>query len=167
MSACGPVPGLGARVCGRVVPDGLGHRFLGAIVDVPPGREQQLRRVLDRRDGRGLLDWVAAASGPPELLVDGDPPVHCRAVLRLAGDPTVALNTLYVPSELGWIVVAGVDEVHGLVELDGNELIATASTEARMDRLLAELTGALRGSDLVREERRPVRLRLPHDADQS
>ncbi|MDN5930658.1 MAG: hypothetical protein L0I24_06295 [Pseudonocardia sp.] len=149
---------VGARLCGRAVPVGTGHRLVGEVVGVPPGRDAQLGRVLHRRDGRGLLAWVEAAAGPTDQLVEGDPKVHCEAVLRIGSDPSAALDTHYAELQPGWWAWLSDDGgVLGSVMGDGNEVTASTSSEAHMDRLLADLAVVLPSFVVVREERHPVR----------
>jgi hypothetical protein len=148
---------IGSRVCGRAVPDGAVSRFVGVVLDVPTAWPAQLRRVLDRRDGRGLLAWVAAANGPAARLVDGEPPVHCQVVLRVSGAVTDALDELYFPLQPGWWACFGEgDDVQGAVLLDGNELTVSASSEARIDRMLGDLAVVLPAFAIITDERRPT-----------
>ncbi len=149
---------VGARLCGRAVPVDAGHRLVGEVVAVPRGRDAQLRRVLQRRDGRDLLAWVAAACGPENQLVDGDPRVHSQVVLRTKADPSRALDAHYVGLQPGWWTWLSEDgDVLGSIVVDGNEITASTSSEAHMDRLLDDLAVVLPSFVIVREERRPVR----------
>jgi hypothetical protein len=149
---------VGARLCGRAVPVGVAHRFVGVVSCVPPGRDAQLQRVLQRRDGRGMLAWVAAAEGPADQLVDGDPKVHCQVVVRTSADPVAALDTHYLQLSPGWWAwIAEDGDVNGSVQVDGNEVAASAQSEARMDRLLSDLAVLLPPFMVVSDERHPVR----------
>ena len=59
--------GAGELLCGRAVPDGAGHRFTGAVMGVPRGRERALLALLAERDALALLMWMEEASA--ELLL--------------------------------------------------------------------------------------------------
>ncbi|MDN5747005.1 MAG: hypothetical protein L0H64_00485 [Pseudonocardia sp.] len=149
---------VGARLCARVVPVGEARRFVGEILHIPPGRDSQLQRVLQRRDGRGLLAWVAAAAGPTDQLVDGDPKVQCQVVVRTEADPVAALDVHLLQLGPGWWAWISEDgEVIGSVLGDGNEVTASTSSEAHLDRLLADLAVVLPSFVVVSDERQPVR----------
>ncbi|MGH3615345.1 MAG: hypothetical protein ACRDRK_22665 [Pseudonocardia sp.] len=60
-----------------------------------------------------------------------------------------------------WISTEPGEQVLGLVQLDGIELTAFTDTEVRMEQLLDDLREALPGYELVSEDRRPMRRRLP------
>jgi len=148
---------VGTLLCTRVVPDGMGHQIIGAVVVVAPGRERALLDLLDRRDGPALLAWVAAASRPPELTgPDGEPLVDCTAVLHVPGDTADVLGSRYDPTDTGWMWTDPDGRVLGMIELDGKELTAHALTEARMDALLADIAVVLPGGEMVWQDRRPV-----------
>ncbi len=58
----------GALVCGRAVPDGQSHQFVGGLFVVPPGRERDVLALLDQRDGLALLAYVADLLRPPVIV---------------------------------------------------------------------------------------------------
>lgn len=145
----------GELLCARVVPDGVGHQFVGAVFTVPPGRERDLLALLDGRDGLGLLAWMAAASAPPVITsTDGDPLVACTAVLQVPPAAATMLDERYEPNDTGWASVGAGGLLLGALELDGVELTVRTLTEARMDQLIADLAAELPGSSLVFEDRR-------------
>jgi hypothetical protein len=47
-------------VCGRAVPDGETHQFIGGLFAVPPGTETELLDLLDEGDAFELLEHIAA-----------------------------------------------------------------------------------------------------------
>ncbi|MBC7375485.1 MAG: hypothetical protein H7323_15970, partial [Frankiales bacterium] len=59
---------VGLRFCGRAVPDGLTHQFIGGLFLVEPGREEHLLDLLETGDGQALLAYVAALHRPPVLI---------------------------------------------------------------------------------------------------
>lgn len=58
----------GTLVCGRAVPDGESHQFIGGLFGVPPGREGGLLDLLDEGDGLALLAYVADLHRPPVII---------------------------------------------------------------------------------------------------
>ena len=68
------------RLAWYVVPDGESHQLIGGLFRVPPGTEGPLLELLDRRDGFGLLSFVAAQSRPRTFVTtEGEPLLDCRA----------------------------------------------------------------------------------------
>lgn len=81
----------GQLICARAVPDGRGHRLVGAVISVPPGREDAFLDIVDDPDPLSLADrlltLMAVSSRPPELqTTTGEPLSFCTCVLR-ADDP--------------------------------------------------------------------------------
>ena len=62
---------VGQLICARALPDGRGHQLVGAVISVPPGHEDAFLDLVDDPDPASvadrLLDYMAAASRPPEL----------------------------------------------------------------------------------------------------
>ncbi|MGH3977675.1 MAG: YecA family protein [Pseudonocardiaceae bacterium] len=58
----------GTLVCGRAVPDGESHQFVGGLFGVAPGSERELLDLLDEGDGMALLEYVAELHRPPQLV---------------------------------------------------------------------------------------------------
>jgi hypothetical protein len=54
-------------ICARVVPDGVGHQLIGAVIPVAAGTELTLLDLLDRADHYELAEWCAARMRPPEV----------------------------------------------------------------------------------------------------
>ena len=58
----------GQRICGRAVPDGSSHQFIGGLFEVAPGTERGLLDLLDDGDGLELLAYVADLHRPPVVV---------------------------------------------------------------------------------------------------
>lgn len=78
---------IGAHVCARAVPDGLGHQFVGARFPVEPGLEDEVIALCEDGDADGLCEYVAGLSAPPVPIDEGEEgePVAPR---RRTADPT-------------------------------------------------------------------------------
>ncbi|HET6793300.1 MAG TPA: SEC-C domain-containing protein, partial [Acidimicrobiales bacterium] len=50
---------VGSVVCGRAVPDSVGHQFLPGLVAVPGDEVEAVRALVERGDGVGLLGYLA------------------------------------------------------------------------------------------------------------
>ena len=155
----------GERMCARFVPDGVGHRLLGAWFTVDPGRERQVLALLDDADGIEILEWVAArAAGPRVVSVEGDDLMLCTAVVRVPEDAAAMLDELFERTGEGWLWSAGADadaRVLATVALEADELVAATITERRMDALLALLAEAFPGCVVVLDRREQPDLDAP------
>ncbi len=130
----------GALLCARAVPDGAGHRFVGAILPVPPGRERGLLALLDERSGALVLEWAAARSAPPRpLVLDGPDAVERTARLRV--DPAAAdvLDEVHQPAGDGWVRLDDDDRVLAALEIEGDVLTVRASSAPLLAEALADL----------------------------
>lgn len=76
---------VGQLVCARAVPDGVGHQFVGSILTVPSGQEDELLEVLAERDGESLLVWLVDQEQEPDG-ADAEQAGHGRG----AADPGAA-----------------------------------------------------------------------------
>lgn len=151
---------VGGLVCARAVPDGGdGHRFVGGVLAVPPGAEQEVLRIVEARAGAELLSFAAAMERAPEMLdPDGDPIVLCEATLRVPADAAGVLDKRYSPTDGGWVWLAdagpdGDQRAQAAFTLDGDQLTVNSITERRMDRVLADLRDALPGAEVRSVER--------------
>ncbi len=157
----------GQLVCARAVPDGRGHRLVGAVIAVPPGREGAFLDIVDDPDpvsaGNRLLAHMAASSRPPELqTTTGEPMAICTCVWRV-DDPEGAravLDRVYVPAgpdrwhqeepgEAGQLVLA-------TLTLDGSMLTVETMSEDRLDDIVDELRELLPDSTVVSKTIEPV-----------
>ena len=106
----------GQLICSRALPDGEGHQLVGAVIEVPPGREQTFLDILDDPDPTAVARWLAPISGrasrPPTLqTTDGDPMTSARWCLRV-DDPEwvrLVLDRRYVTVGAGPLVQGGFD----------------------------------------------------------
>ncbi len=154
----------GTLVCARAVPDGETHQFVGAVFPVAPGREGAVLALCDDGDPDELCHWVRALRLPPALVTrEHEPVVACRAELAV-DDPAVAGKVLghhYEPEGDGWVEMVdlggGERILRATLELDGDRLMVTTHSEARLDRVLSVLRAELPGATVVSDERRPLR----------
>jgi hypothetical protein len=155
---------VGELLCARVVPDGESHQLIGGLFRVPPGTEGPLLELLDRRDGFGLLSFVAAQSRPPTFVTtEGEPLLDCRAQLAVP-DPLAArteLDRRYEPDGPGWVSYVEPEAsdqrtVRAWLELDGDILGVRTLSARRLDAVLAELRAALPDARVDSDERRPT-----------
>jgi len=151
-------------VCGRAVPDGETHQFIGGLFTVAPGTEADLLDLLDRGDPFEFMEYLCSLERPPALTTrEGELLVACTAVLELP-DPDAAraaLNRMYRREEDNtWVEMHTLDDgdevVRASFHLDGSRLDIETMSEPRIDRALSVLTGAIDGASMVSEDRRPV-----------
>lgn len=134
-------------LCARAVPTGSGHVFCGAVIPVPPGREQYLLEVIDDGDGYALADWCAGLFRPPELRNrENEPLINGEVVLDVGDDASAALDAAYERENEGepvWIelfsITAREQILRARMALDRTRLTVTANSDVRLDRVLAEL----------------------------
>ena len=159
----------GQLMCARAVPDGRGHRLVGAVIEVPPGREDAFLDIVDDPDPTSLADrllsLMAAASRPPELTTTtGEPMAFCTSVWSVE-DPEwvrLVLDRNYVaagtdrwhqerPGEAGNLVLA-------TLALDGSALTVETMSEDRFHDIVDELTQLLPDAVVVSETIEPFDL---------
>lgn len=58
-------PKEGWLVCGRAVPDGEGHQFVGGLLPVLPGTESEVQELCQAEDGVGLCSYAGRRFRPP------------------------------------------------------------------------------------------------------
>jgi SEC-C motif len=157
---------VGQFICARAVPDGRGHRLVGAVISVPPGREDAFLDIVDDPDPVSLADrllaQMAAASRPPELTTTtGAPMTFCTRVLSVE-DPEwlrLVLDRHYV--------AAGTDRWHqersgaagnlvlATLTLDGLALTVETMSEYRFHDIVVELSQLLPDAMVVSETLEP------------
>lgn len=153
----------GMLVCGRAVPDGETHQFLGGLFAVPPGREAELLDLLDEADPFGIARYVGALHRPPTLVTrEGEPLMACTAEVQVP-DPAAAravLDPRYEQHGDTWSEVHQLEGSDNLIRatlrLDADRISVETMSETRMDRVLAVLLGEIEGARVVRDERRPL-----------
>ncbi|MGH2580049.1 MAG: YecA family protein [Actinomycetota bacterium] len=152
----------GMLVCGRAVPDGETHQFVGALFTVTPGTEADLLDLLDGRDAFELMEHLAALERPPVLTTrEGEPLVVCSLTLEVP-DPDAArtaLDRLYRRDNADmWVEAHTLDNgdeiLRATLRLEGSRLDVDAMSEARIDRARSALMDAIEGARTVSEDRR-------------
>ena len=155
----------GQFVCGRAVPDGEGHQFVGGVVPVPPGTEAAVLDLCDRADGQILCQWAGGRHRPPRIATrEGEPILVCRAEVEVP-DPVAAaavLDRCYDPVGPGWWhelhTIDDNDEIlRAQLSLDGNRLVITTNADARIERVLEVIRAEIDGSRVAADDRRPLR----------
>ena len=86
------------RLAWYVVPDGESHQLIGGLFRVPPGTEGPLLELLDRRDGFGLLSFVAAQSRPRTLVTTDEPLLDAAARRRTRPPPAPSSTAATSPT---------------------------------------------------------------------
>lgn len=154
----------GTLICGRAVPDGETHQFIGGIFSVAPGTESELLDLLDEGDAWELVEYVASLERPPVLTTrEGEPVLTCTATVELR-DPEAArsvLDRLYRYDEADtWVEVhdlAGADNViRATLRLDGNRLTIETMSEVRLERVLDAVRTNLPAATVIADRREPL-----------
>lgn len=161
---------VGMLLCGRAVPDGVSHQFVGGLFSVPPGTERDLIDILDDEDGYELMSFLGGWARPPRLATrEGEVSVDCRAVLEIE-DPAAAravLDRHYEAEDDGtdaarWVELFdlygdGEERVlRATLVLENERLEVTTMSEERLDRVLGLLAAELPSAKVVSDARRPL-----------
>jgi hypothetical protein len=139
---------------------------VGAVLEVPPGREDAFLDIVDDPDpvsaGERLLAHMAASSRPPELqTTTGEPLTFCTGIWRV-DDPEAArdvLDRVYAPAgpdrwhqeqpgDAGRLVLA-------TLRLTGSTLTVETMSEYRFDEIAADITELLPDATAVSETIEP------------
>jgi hypothetical protein len=148
-------------VCAHPVFDGVGYQFVGGIRPIPLQLQQPLMALFDEgAGGLELAGMLGAALRPPALVnMEGDPMILCEATYRV-GDAAGAWSQLDGVLERqddgDWVEFTEIDGrrwMRGSVHLDGDVLTLSANSEARFARLLASVSAAVDGLELLDESR--------------
>ena len=153
----------GMLICGRAVPDGQTHQFVGGVFAVAPGTEAALLDLLDRGDPFELVEHVAATERPPAMRTREDEPiVFCEAVVEVpdTGAARRLLDGRYRRDEPNeWVEMHtledGDDILRATITLDGRRLTVETMSEERLDRALSVVLEEIEGAALIEDERRP------------
>ncbi len=157
---------VGGFVCGRAVPDGETHQFVGGLFPVAPGVEKRVLEMLDDGDPIEIAEYVSSLYRPPVLLTrEREPSVACSLTLSVRS-PTAArtfLNSEYEPrDDDSWIELFAIDDdediIRAHIALDGHRLTIDANSEERADRVLSTIVNGLDGVKILRDEREPIDL---------
>jgi hypothetical protein len=146
----------GDLLCAHVVPDGVGHQIVGGALTVPLRLRDPLLAALDEKSGAGpVAAVIGGAYAPPELLtMEGEPVVVCEGRYRLA-DPAAACaldKVLDRDDDESWSESVEVDGrvwVRGTASVEGDELVVTANSGARFERLRQVVERTVPGLELV------------------
>ena len=151
-------------VCGRAVPDGESHQFVGALFPVAPGTEKDVLELCEEGDPEALCEYVGSLHRPPAFQTrEGEPLVACTAVFDVPDreEAERVLDGCYLRDEEGWVEMhrIGPDEeiVRATLSLDGSRLEVATHSEARLERVLNRLADVLPGARLVDQDRAPLR----------
>lgn len=142
----------GDHVTARIVPVGSRHEIFGGIELLPPPYIQPAITLMDaleagEADAADLVDFLASRFEAPTLETsDDEPMVQCQAVYEISDVHATreALDFLYGGDDDGtWIAddedSASIPTVLGTMTIDGSQLHMTSMSEARFDRILADL----------------------------
>jgi hypothetical protein len=152
----------GQVFCGRAVPDGESHQFIGGIFGVATGEEKALLDLLDEGDGDQILEWLAAKDRPPRMTTrEGEDMRVCKVVLEI-GDSGVArevLDHLYDPDGEGqWTesheLASGESILRATIGLEGSVMTVETLSEPRVERVLSVLLAEIDGATVVSDDRR-------------
>ena len=171
----------GILICARVVPDGESHQFVGGIFPVTPGHESALLDILDDGDPHEIAEWVASGQRPPTLETrEGEPLVQCDIVIDFDDEaPTIAfLDATYEreadpdghpdDGEPVWVELFALNDdeqiVRARLHLDASSLHVSTSSEARADRVLAEVHRHLPDARVHQDRRAPLDAALLSEA---
>lgn len=152
---------VGDLLYAHVVPDGETHQMVGGVVSIPLRLRDQLVTLLDEGyDALDLAELLAAGVAAPEMhTTEGEPIVLGEAHFFVA-DPSavVALdNVLEREAEGTWsesVEVEGRRWIRGIVVHEGDELVVSANSEARIARLRHIVETTVPGASLVSESSR-------------
>jgi hypothetical protein len=154
----------GQVFCGRAVPDGETHQFIGGIVAVATGQEKELLDLLDERDGEELLAWVASRERPPRLATRESEDLRaCRLVVQVP-DPAGAravLDRFYDAAGAGvWRehhqLTNGESIIRASITMEGSRITVETMSEPRVERVLTLITGEIAGAEVISDERQAV-----------
>ena len=151
----------GQVFCGRAVPDGETHQFIGGIFAVATGQEKDLLDLLDERDGEELLAWVAARERPPRLSTrEGEDLRACTAVVEVpdADAARVALDRVYDAGGSDvWRehhrLANGESILRASITLVGVRITVETMSEPRLERVLDVLKHEIVGAEVISDER--------------
>jgi hypothetical protein len=151
----------GQVFCGRAVPDGEQHQFIGGLFRVATGEEKDLLNLLDEHDGEELLSWVAAKERPPRLATREREDLRvCRAELEVP-DSGAARGVLdrHYETRGGdkWSehhqLPNGESILRASITLHGSRVTVETLSEPRVERVLTMLTREIPGAKVISDER--------------
>jgi SEC-C motif len=155
---------VGQVFCGRAVPDGEQHQFIGGLFMVATGREKDLLNLLDDGDGEELLEWIAAQSRPPRLETRESEALRtCRVELQVP-DPAAArivLDRFYEKrSGNEWTehhrLANGESILRASITLEGKRITINTLSEPRVERVLDVLMSEVPYAKVISDERNEI-----------
>jgi hypothetical protein len=154
---------IGQMVCGRAVPDGVTHQFVGGVFPVPPGSAEHVLALCNEGDAVELCEHVAGLYRPPRLVTrESEPIVTCTLVLRVPDGEHACrvLDEAYEADGDGWVEMHELSDderiLRAQLTLDGDTLTVSTHSEPRVERVLAALRAAIRELEVVSDERVPL-----------
>jgi hypothetical protein len=159
----------GQIFCGRAVPDGEQHQFIGGLFGVATGEEKDLLNLLDEHDSEELLSWVAAKERPPRLATREKEDLRaCRVELEVP-DPEAAravLNQHYEARGGGkWSehhqLANGESVLRASITLKRSRITVETMSEPRVERVLNVLRGEIAETKLISDKRDEIDLSNP------
>ncbi len=156
---------VGARFCGRAVPDGETTQLVGGVFMVRPGTEQAVMELCDNADGFELCAYLADRDAPPTVVTrEGEAMVACElsASVSSSRQAKSVLDDHYdYDSDAGhWTELhpIGHDEhiVRATLTLDNDRLEVFTHSEERMDRVIGAIEAGIDGLTIHTDERRPL-----------
>jgi hypothetical protein len=155
----------GDQILARLLPAWGETWFSGVMVPVVPQRRASLLQILDEyHDADTLADWYGSLHAPPRMSNrEGEPLVFCEARLRPRrgwDDLETLLDRLYERDDADeglWHEFLDIDDeerlIRAVLRRRDNELEVEVNSEARLARVLTQLTGSV---EVVSQATRPA-----------
>lgn len=155
---------VGWLACGRVVPDGSGHQFVGGLFPVLPGTESEVLELCGAEDGLGLCAYAGRRFRPPVLRTrEGEAVVSCTATFDVTDVKALrlVLDEHYEGEDDTWREMFDLDDgqqiIRATISIVEGRLVVATHSEERLERVLGVLRESAPGVALVRDERVPLK----------
>lgn len=147
--------------CARVVSAGSTTQIFGGIEPIAPAQRGPLIELLDDEtaDPAELVEFLSARFAPTRLITrDGHPTVFCEARFAITGAEGIR-------RKLGHRYGGGEDDlwtwdedshVHGMLRLEGGDLVVEAMSEPRFEMLLEAVSSMEPNAKLLQHKRTPA-----------
>jgi hypothetical protein len=154
----------GSLLCARVLHDGAHRRTAVAAFGVSPAAEAAALEILEGADGVAIARFARSERDRPLMLTnEREPLVDCLAVLAVVDAPSVRrlLDRRYSRRGPGlWVeeheLAGGQTILRARLRLHESRLRIDARSEARLDRVLDELSRDLPDLKVIWDRRDPV-----------
>jgi hypothetical protein len=153
-------------VAGRPLPVGEAHRAFSGFMEVPRALLDDLLQACEVRDGSRIASLLGRTLLPPRLTnTDGEDMVFHTLRWRveqpeLVGPAMEQAGLQADEADVSWLLVREShrqsDTIIASVRLAGDELIGEVNSDERAEELLALVTEALPGAELVDDEVRSM-----------